>query len=516
MRITKLIDDKLEVIQSKKIFSISLVILVGLVFRVYFTPWELPTSSSDSFILMIEGLSYSTGDFSNFNYRFLWPGFLSIFFEIFRFDDYFGYMTIVRIISIGVSLTTIPILYLVSKEFVKEKYAIIATVLFTIDSNLVENSIFGQTEPLFILFGLTSFYFILQKNFKCQLLAFIFAGLSLDIRINGIVLFLLLIFALSIKIKHKEEYLKTLIIGVALFLTISTPAYILYPAIHNEEILPFLSTVIITILDGQTHYSTYESSTNVSSEEIILNGIKNEILHIFRISIPYLILFFPIGIIVSFKNIDFKKKMLFAVIIISLIIAIPQYTVSNEFRNLFFLTPFLCIFSVIGIQKLTENIEIRNLFLILFIAGLILLSANFLRERYDIDKEYFVEKDNFGKYIVNNFEGNITGNMRLEIIRNMPNLKVDSVHYNDKLAFYEPGITMDSISQLIKYSKENDINYLIIDEPKFQKHFPIFNQILIDKNTYEYLEEVLDSRNLGYKKLNVKIFKINWEHYNEL
>ena len=516
MQIIELIDEKIEKIQSKTIILLSIVILLGLVIRLYFTPWDLPTNSSDSFILMIEGIEFSQGDFTHLSHRSLWPLFLSGFFSIFRFENYFEYMTLVRIISISVSLATIPIIYLVSKEFVKEKYALVAAILFTIESNLIENSIFGQTEPLFILFGLVSFYFIIQKNQRYQLLAFIFAGLAFDVRVNGIVLILLVIFALILKIKNKKESIKKIIFGIIIFSLIIGPTHIIQPILQDEPIFPFIETISVTVSEDTKHYSTSESSEKRSSIEIIFNAMKNEFSHIFRISIPFLIIFFPIGIIISLKNIDYKEKVLFSVILISLLVAIFQYTVSNEFRNLFFLIPFFCIFSVIGIEKFTQKIEIKNLFLILLIAGLILLSANFLKERYNIDKEYFLEKDNFGKYISNNYEGNISGNMRLEIIRNMSDLIITSSHFNEKLAFFDPGITMDSIPQLMKYSKENTINYLVIEEYVIQKHFPIFNKILADKNQYTYLEEIFDSKNLDYKKFKAKIFKINWELYNEL
>ena len=516
MRIIEFIDEKIGKTQSKTIISLFIIILLGLVIRLYFTPWDLPTNSSDSFILMIEGIALSEGDFTYINHRSLWPLFLSGFFSIFRFENYFEYMTLVRIISISVSLATIPIIYLVSKEFVKEKYALVAAILFTIESNLIENSIFGQTEPLFILFGLVSFYFIIQKNQRYQLLAFVFAGLAFDVRINGIVLILLIIFALILKIKNKKESIKKIIFGIIIFSLIIGPTHIIQPILQDEPIFPFIETISVTVSEDTKHYSTSESSEKRSSIEIIFNAMKNEFSHIFRISIPFLIIFFPIGIIISLKNIDYKEKVLFSVILISLLVAIFQYTVSNEFRNLFFLIPFFCIFSVIGIEKFTQKIEIKNLFLILLIAGLILLSANFLKERYNIDKEYFLEKDNFGKYISNNYEGNISGNMRLEIIRNMSDLIITSSHFNEKLAFFDPGITMDSIPQLMKYSKENTINYLVIEEYVIQKHFPIFNKILADKNQYTYLEEIFDSKNLDYKKFKAKIFKINWELYNEL
>ena len=55
--------------------------MVGLAIRLYFTPWDIPTNSSDSFILMIEGIAYSEGDFTYLSHRSLWPLFLSGFFE---------------------------------------------------------------------------------------------------------------------------------------------------------------------------------------------------------------------------------------------------------------------------------------------------------------------------------------------------------------------------------------------------------------------------------------------------
>lgn len=517
MQLIEKIDEKIEKIQSKTILSLSVAILLGLAIRFYFTPWELPTNSFDSFILMIEGIAHSQGDFTELSHRSLWPLFLSGFFSIIPLENYFEYMTAVRIISISISIITIPIIYLISKEFVKEKYAILATFFFTLESNLIENSIFGQTEPLFILIGLLSFYFILQKNYRYYLLAFVFAGLAFDTRVNGIVLFLLIICALAFKIKSKKEFGKKILFGIIIFSIIIGPTHIIQPILQDEPIFPFIKTVSETISEDVKHYSVFESSEKRSPIEIIFNALKNEFLHIFRISIPFLIIFIPIGIIVSLKKFEYKEKILFSVVLISLLIAVFQYTVSNEFRNLFFLIPFFCIFSVIGIEKLTKKIELNNLFLILLLGGLILLSANFLNDRNNIDKEYFLEKDDFGKYIVNNYEGNITGNMRLEIIRNMHNLDTSAPHFeNDKIAFFDPGTTITSMLELMKYSNENKIEYLLIEENVEQKHFLIFKKILVDKDQYNYLEEKFDSNELDYKKFKAKIFKINWNMYNEI
>jgi len=98
----------------------------------------------------------------------------------------------------------------------------------------------------------------------------------------------------------------------------------------------------------------------------------------------------------------------------------------------------------------------------------------------------------------------------------MPDLKISSNFVNNKLAYFDPGITINSISQLMEYSQENKIEYLVIEEYIIQKHYPIFKDILSDKNQYIYLEEIFDSNNLDYKKFKAKIFKINWKLYNEL
>jgi len=513
MQLSEFIESKLEYLQSKPILTLSIVMLFGLSLRVYFTPWHLPTESFDAFIFMIEGVDYSKGDFSPLGHRFLWPMFLSVFFLIFRFDSYFEYMTLVRIISIVISTLSIPVLYLISKQFVGVKYAILATVFFAAEANLVENSIFGITEPMFILFGLLSFYFMIQKNERYFPFAFVFAGLAFDTRINGIVLILILIVLSIIKIKNQRTSIKTLSIGFLLLFIIVAPINLIYPVLEGNRALPYVGDAITTISKGQEYYSTGQLDVNPSSLDVIQNSIKNKIMNFFRMTIPYLIILFPYGMFISLKNINYEKKILFSVIVFSLIIAIPQHTISNEYRNLFFMIPFLCIFSAITFEKLAEKIELKNIFLVLLILGIILISTNFLRERYDIDEKYFIEKDNFGKYVASNLEGNITGNIRLEIIRNMVDLKTTSYFFNERLSVFDPGIPIDSVSKLMDYCIQNKIDYLIVEQNKIEKHFPIFNNIEFNEDNLPFLEKIYDTEKLDYKKLRVKIFKINYEQY---
>ena len=516
MQLTEFIESKLEYLQSKPILALSIVMLFGLSLRVYFTPWHLSTESHDAFIFMIEGVQYSKGDFSSLGYRFLWPMFLSVFFLIFRFDSYFEYMTLVRIISIVISTLSIPVLYLISKQFVGVKYAVLATVFFTVEANLVENSIFGITEPLFILLGLLSIYFMIQKNERYFPFAFVFAGLAFDTRINGIVLILILIILSIIKIKNHRTSVRILSIGFLLLFAIIAPMNLIYPALEGNKVLPYVDFTVTAISEGQEYYSTAQLGGNPTSLEIIQNAIKNEIMNFFRITIPYLIILFPYGIFISLKNINYEKKILFSVIVFSLIIAIPQHTISNEYRNLFFIVPFLCIFSAITFEKITEKIELKNIFLMLLILGIILISVNFLKERYDVDNEYIIEKDSFGKYVANNLEGNITGNIRLEIIRNMDDLRNTPEGYkNEKLTLFDPGFPIYSLSELMNYSIQNKIDYLIIEQNKVEKHFPVFHKIEFYEDNLPFLKEIYNTQELDYNKLKIKIFKINYEEYQE-
>lgn len=510
----KVIDkSKLKKVYSSSYFSLGIIILIGLLLRIYFTPWNLPSNSPDAFVYMNEAYYYSRGDFSHVS-RVLWPFFLSLFLTFFEFNNSEGYLTITRIVSICVSVATAPILFMIAKQFVKEKYAVIAAALFIIEANIIENSIFGITEPFFILLGLLSFYFAIHPNKKYLLIAFIFAGLSLDVRLNGVVLFILLICVFIIKYKSFKNDKKIILIGIGIFLLVISP--IMIQDIKDGR-LPFLvvgNNLITQVASGEI--VAYDSLEESNSFNIISSALKNELLHVFRISIPYLIIFFPFGLVVSLKNLNFQKKILFLTIITSLLVAIPQYTMSNEYRNIFFITPFLSILGAIGLQKLTDNIEFRKYFLIFLIGGLVLLSGYFLQDRYNIDKEIVLEKYEIGGKIAKNFEGNIMGHLRLQIMQNMPEIITSGpAFYNSQISLWNPGVTIDTISKLMEYSKENKIDYIVMDDIYDKKHFPIFKQILHNQENFPYLEKVYDSHQDGYKKINIQIFKINYLLYND-
>ena len=223
----------------------------------------------------------------------------------------------------------------------------------------------------------------------------------------------------GMKIRPKQKLVFYLSTGIIIFLITSIP-HIMIPL--EEGNLPFITNIedVVNVVSEGKQFRWNELIPNPTPINIIKNALTTEFLHVFRISVPYLAIFVPFGIIMALRNFDLQKKVLFAAIIISLIIAIPQYTISTEYRNLFFITALFSILAAIGVQSITNNIKLKNIFLILLVAGLLLVSYNFLRERYEIDYELVSEKEIFGKYVVNNYQGAIMGDMKLDTKLQMP------------------------------------------------------------------------------------------------
>ena len=512
MQIFRKIENYFDSILKRPILVLVIIISIGVFFRVYFTNWNIPSEAPDSFVFLIEGLGYASGDFSYFSTRFLWPGLLSIFFVFFHFDGNLGYFNLMRIITIVISVVSVPLVYHISKHYVDKKYAIFASAIFAFDPNIIENSLFLITEPLFILCGLLSVYFLIQKNNKLIILSFFFAGLSFDTRLNGIVIILLVLIFCVLKIRKKEISIKLFVLGCCILIFVTIPYIYLPLELGKASVLDYFTNSIEIISSNHVQSATYSSNFQTNSSVLQVSIIR-ELIHLVRISVPYLIFFVPIGVIVSLKNFDINKKILFSAIIISLIIAIPQYLMSAEYRNLLFIIPIFCILSSIGIQRIFYNKKHYNLFIVFILIGLVLVSFGFLTIHLDKDIILVEEREKFGKFVVNNFSGRIIGGPYNELSHNVPNAKFGTVEegniHNDKIGIvvtYEPIDSNEKLKSIISNLK---IDYVIVDSER-NNRYPILQDVFENESGYLYLQKVFDSEEHEYKKYRVKIFKINY------
>lgn len=503
------IERKIENIFSMHILIILSVIIISLFFRIYFTRFEFPLESPDALLYLLEAKQISSNNFDGIPINYGWQAFLSFFNSFIPLEANSNGMDLIRMVSIFISVGTIPVVYQLSKKIMNNTFSLVAAAFFAFDPNLIENSTFGITEPIFILCGLLSILFLLYRNTYGIILAGIFAGFTLDIRLNGIVLFVLIIISILSQ-KNKNIIIKQLTIFLLVFVIAVIP-FLLQSENHG---IPFYS-LPGEILDdaSKTIAPSLESSKiNLNFGEKLFFGISEEFKHIFRIMIPYLALFVPFGLLMMLSNRDFNKNIIIFVIILSLIVAIPQYLVSLEYRNLFFILPLFSIIAAYGLEKILDGKKYKNIFIILLVAGVILLSYDMLRERHDIDYELLVEKEMFGKYVANTFNGIIMGDLYNHIQHNISDARygygVGGQIRNDNIGFVGFGPPTNSLKDITDYIKNAKISHIVIDN-NLDKRSPELVKIYSNEIKYPFLKEVFNSENEGYTKLRVKIFEID-------
>jgi hypothetical protein len=504
-------ENKLEILYSKHIVSLVIICAIGFFLRLYFTRFDFPLESQDAFLYLVQAQQITQGKFEGLPVTSGWQFFLSLFFRPFNFENNLGYMQILRLVSISVSVVTIPIVYALGRKFLEKRYAILASAFFAFEPNLIENSIFGITEPLFIFCGVLAIFFVFYEKPKYIFVAAIFAGLALDIRINGIVLFIIITIACFIDKTPSKQKIKKFLIFLIIFTVAASPFFILNYQLFENPLGSFL--LLPENISENVAPSIDASQIDNNLQNKFMTAISEEFKHIFRISVPYLALFVPFGIVVSLLNFDYKKKIIFLTIITSLIIAIPQYTLSIEYRNLFFILPMFSVIGAFGIQHLMETKPNKNLFLLMIIIGIIFLSVNMLRERNDIDLDLLKEKEMFGKYVVSSLDGKIMGDVYTQIAHNLPNARIVTEGpgnvRNDDLVLIGFGPPSKTILDLMNYAKQHEITHMVIDD-NYEARSPQFVDVYFNEEKYPYLKKVFDSDENGYKKLHVKVFKIDY------
>lgn len=504
-----MIDQKIEKFFSLQILAIFCLIIISLGLRIYFTRFEFPLESQDALLYLLEAKQISTGNFYGIPTNFGWQAFLSFFGNFLPLEANQSGMTVIRIISISVSLVTIPVVYRLGRTIMNKEFSLLAAAFFAFDPNLIENSIFGITEPIFIFCGLLTILFLLRRDTLGIILASVFAGLAFDVRLTGIVLFILVLITIfsrkDIKIISKQVILFLLVFAI------SSSPYFIQTYIQYGN--PF---AIINEVEEEVFSNVPPSmeATKINSDlsERLFFGVTEEFKHIFRISIPYLVLFVPFGLFLMLSNLDFNKKIIIIAIIISLIIAIPQYLWSLEYRNLFFILPLFSTIAAYGLQKILNEKNNKNLFIVLLMAGMILLSYNMLRERYDVDYQLLEEKEIFGKYAANSLKGIIMGDLYNFIQHNIPDARygigIGGHVRNDDIGVVGFGPPTNSPNDLIDYIKNEKITHIVIDD-NFDARSPELIEIYVNENNYPFLNKVFDSEDEGYIKLRVKVFEID-------
>jgi len=123
----------------------------------YFS-FESPTSS-DAFLFFFYSAQIATLENLPINYAPAnpgWPWFLAVFFSIFDLEKVIEYMQIQKILTVLISVITIIPVYYFCKKFFDYKFSILGAIIFAFEPHLIQSSLFGNTDPIYIFLLATS------------------------------------------------------------------------------------------------------------------------------------------------------------------------------------------------------------------------------------------------------------------------------------------------------------------------------------------------------------------------
>ena len=266
------------------------------------------------------------------------------------------------------------------------------------------------------------------------------------------------------------------------------------------------------------YHSPLDNTKSDSGIKFFLNGFQNYFQFFGWIMIPSFFIFFPIGIIILFKNMNFKKLFL---LIWSIGISIPiiyQFAIPlNDTRFLILIYPVLIIVSLFFIERVFDKIKNKNKFLLIIIIFFITTSLIFLEIKSSENKNYseiitifneipvevkvintFYPNDQFLEYKSIPKNWNEFKNLFLkdrvegESIRNL-------VKHDIKI------ITIQNQNSAEKFLESNkELTHLVIDENNKDE---FLQKIFTNEQEFKNFYKIYDSKESGHD-YQLKIFKI--------
>ena len=539
---------------NKKQIALYLVIisLISLGFKLYtFDPAVIP--SEDTYGYVLRAIAHTNGDFSEHPRKTLgWSLVISPFVDNVESDNFMDYINVARTLSIVISIISIYPMYLLGRRFFDEKFALCAAGFFAFIPHLNFHSSSGYSEPLFLLTLILSAYFILKKNSNLSYLSFATLSALWYIHWSGIIFFIAFSLILFLNNKKSKKLFFKYLLCIGIFVLIASPMLIHRYEQYGDPLFFSQSSAVFTgnpaaILADNTKdlnysYQDYIHENGISQfiYTFVILGIYNILSSIFQISLPYLIVFLPFGILFSFRAFDQDKNFIrsnWILILIPIISMIYYFGVWPDKRLLYQLFPFLIIFSIIPLQRVivyglstfSFSNKQKNVFLLGIFIVIILLSTTYaLRYDQQNDQIFEFEKIEFAEMLMHNFEGKILDAgytleglhyVKLsnppEIFKNSRiNLDMNIIDGKQKLV--EGKIFASDINEFITESKKYNVKYISISKSGMEGTkfwYPYLLDLYDNEQKYSYFKKVFDSSEEGYQKFNVKIFEINYNSY---
>lgn len=514
---------------NKKVISlISAIFIVSLLMRLYYYDSSIPiTNDSLNYFFYAMDIkitghipeNYSLGNNG-------WPLFLSLFFSTFQFDTAQNYMQLQQIITILISSLTIIPVYLLCKRFFNPIYSLIGAAIIGFEPHLIQNSILGITDSLYIFLIALSFWLFLDSRQKVVYCSFGLVAIATIVRSEGVFLFFTISLMYFIINRKNRQELVRYVIGLGIFILILTPMIFHQTSIFGDERM-FTRTAI-----GIEHLKTDCSicgPDNISGIPFIVQGIENFPKYFGWNMIPILIFFVPIGVILVLKNLNAKVGILISSLVIMSLPAFYAYAIPLEdLRYLFFLYPIFCVISLFTIRKLLDAIpQQKNLVILLILIGIIILSIFYLNEKIDnIHQNESIEIAKILSHSKKTVNDYLPGSSFLEVSDisfSMTDFRL--YFFNERVMgesirnSMEHNVTIksinkyDSINELIQLSEKNEITHLVVDLQENRNKLLI--EIYNDEEQFPFLKKIFDSDDYDFN-YKMKVFEINYKKFEKL
>ena len=527
-----LIESKSKLFSRNAVICLGIIGLTGFLIRLFYFPEGIPITLDGTLYfwyandLSVSGTFPDNFDFPNNG----WPTFLSVFFYFFNSENFLDYMELQRYITIIISVTTIIPVFILCRKFCGNELSLLGASLFVFQPRIIENSLLGITEPLFILLGLSCLVLFLQKDLKLKYLSFAFLALACLVRYEGIVLIIPLSVFFLLKYRGDKKIILRYFIAVSIFLLV------LFPMISvRMDTMGYDGIVSHSMSAGikfgePDHYSEAYAVPGFTASLGVMAFIKPAVLATF----PIFFVFLPLGFFGFFRNRNFDKYVILFFMIFMLLPII--YAASRDIADTrYFLTlfPIFSVISVYTVKEITRKFNKTKLISVMFAAAILLTSIAYLdynkinyeheREAYAITLEVsritsiINEYEPESNYIHNQIAA-ASNSQTFPVLSSLIEPKIILIRGTSgddegcrALARICPEI--NSLTDFLIYGRDNGLEHLAVDNS--QKRPQFIKNVFLHEEEYPFLNKIYDSKEHMYD-YHVKIFKIDYERFDSM
>jgi len=487
----KLIENKSKIFSRNAIICLGIIGLVGFLIRFFYFPDGIPiTLDGTLYFWYANDLSISGTFPANVNMpNNGWPTFLSVFFYFFNSENFLDYMALQRYVTIIISVATIIPVFILCRKFCGNELSLLGASLFVFQPRIIENSLSGLTDPLFIL---------------------------LD-RYEGVVL----IIPLSILFLRINKIDKK-----------NIPRYFIAISIFLLVLLPMVFVRMDTMgYDGVTSHSIAAVSA-IGKNSTMYLGIVSFIKSVAFAVFPIFFVLLPLGFFGFFRNRNFDK---YTILLFLIFMLVPIIYASSrgiaEPRYLLTLFPIFSLISVYTVKEITRKFNRIKSISIMIVVAILLSSIVYLdynkidyeheREAYEIALEVsritsIINEYEPESHYIHNQITTASNSQTFPVLSSLIEPKIILVSGVSGSAWPCPSSIcpkINSLTDFLIYGRDNGLEHLAVDNSQERPQF--IKNVFLHEEEYLFLNKIYDSKERGYD-YHVKIFKIDYEKFESI